>query len=127
LDLVPAKYHKFISPAVRRVYLDDANPNAEEQVLALTAENERLRRRVTNLDREKTQLMDSAEANIRRAQACAQGERQAILDRDAARQEVARLLREVDLMKSTMAKQHTTQKARLLPKDERTLASLING
>ncbi|KAI0272565.1 hypothetical protein BC834DRAFT_966569 [Gloeopeniophorella convolvens] len=49
LSMIPKKYHVFIAPSIRRVYLQDG------QVLAL-------QRRVTSLTRDKHLLMDRAEA-----------------------------------------------------------------
>jgi hypothetical protein len=80
--LVPEKYHAFIQPAVRRVYLDTADAKRER---------ERLQARVTALERDKAALMDRAESAIRRADACAEGERQARGALEKKKTEAARL------------------------------------
>jgi hypothetical protein len=72
------------------VYIDtvDARRTADD-LARQRAETARLERRVQTLEREKTQLMESAETNMRRASICAEGERKAILGREQARDEAA--------------------------------------
>jgi hypothetical protein len=115
LALVPHKYHPFISSAVRRIYIDantntnndtegtDENLNVE--IVRQAEEISHFHRRVITLERENAMLMDSAEANIRRAQACAEGERRAILERDEERAKNTTLVQKMQKMEKELEKQ----------------------
>jgi 23S rRNA maturation-related 3'-5' exoribonuclease YhaM len=119
LALVPQKYHPFISSAVRRIYIDtDANTNTNTnndtegtdenlnvEIVRQAEEISHFHRRVITLERENAMLMDSAEANIRRAQACAEGERRAILERDEERGKIATLVQKMQKMEKELEKQ----------------------
>jgi 23S rRNA maturation-related 3'-5' exoribonuclease YhaM len=117
LALVPQKYHPFISSAVRRIYIDtDANTNTNNdtehtdenlnvEIVRQAEEISHFHRRVITLERENAMLMDSAEANIRRAQACAEGERRAILERDEERAKNTTLVQKMQKMEKELEKQ----------------------
>lgn len=78
LSFVPKKYHPFIIPSVRKVYLN-ADPAA-----SLQAKVKELEARVKGLERDKQLLMERAEANIARANSMAQRERDARLAKEKA-------------------------------------------
>jgi hypothetical protein len=59
LSIVPRKYHPFISPPLRRVFLDAREDNSRAVVESLNAENAALKKRVTSLERHNDLLTDS--------------------------------------------------------------------
>ena len=58
LSIVPKKYHTFISPPLRRVFLDAREDNSRAVVSNLNAENAALKEHVTSLERDKDLLTD---------------------------------------------------------------------
>jgi Tfp pilus assembly protein PilX len=93
LALVPEKYHPFIQPAVRRVYLDTAEARADR---------ERLQARIAALERDKAQVMHRAESAMRRADVCADGERQARVALEKKKAELARAAAENDRIRKRL-------------------------
>ena len=73
LSIVPEKYHRFISPPLRRVFLDGREDNSHVQVELLNAEIARLEERVTSLNRDNDLLVDrcnSAQGELARLARC---------------------------------------------------------
>jgi hypothetical protein len=62
LSIVPNKYHTFISPPLRRVFLDTREDNSRAVIENLNAENAALKERVTLLERDKDLLTDRCNA-----------------------------------------------------------------
>ena len=60
--IVPKKYHNFISPPLRRVFLDAQEDNSRAVIENLNAEVAALRERVASLSRDKGLLMDRCES-----------------------------------------------------------------
>ena len=58
LSIVSKKYHNFISPALRRVFLDTREDNSRVVVENLNTENAALKERVTSLERNNDILTD---------------------------------------------------------------------
>src|SRR5258708_2897905 len=59
---VPKKYRNFISPSLRRVFLDAQEDNSREVIENLNAEIAALKKRVTSLNRDKDLLMDRCDS-----------------------------------------------------------------
>jgi predicted RNase H-like nuclease (RuvC/YqgF family) len=98
MTIVPEKYHVFISPPLRRVFLGDADDsNREAMIEKLNTENAALKARVSALRRDKDLLMDRCEAAQCTLARLTSDERAARLARDKAREE-ARLAK-LDLEK----------------------------
>jgi hypothetical protein len=62
LSIVPKKYHTFISPPLRRVFLDTREDNSRAVIKDLNVENAALKERVTLLERDKDLLTDRCNA-----------------------------------------------------------------
>ena len=92
---MPAKYHKFIIPSVRRVFLD----NPAESNKALKANVARLEERVRNPEKDKTLLMDRCEASMAASSKHAEGERDARMACEALRREMQDLRKKYDGLK----------------------------
>ncbi|KAI0280860.1 hypothetical protein BC826DRAFT_924056 [Russula brevipes] len=90
MSIVPKKYHVFISPPLRRVFLGDS-PVAEDSGAieeGLRAEIAVLDARVASLRRDKDLLMDRCEAAQSAVARLTTDERAARLARDKAREDV---------------------------------------
>lgn len=95
---VPAKYHPFIIPSLRRIYLDTdpsrssvASRQLQEQLSALKKENEDLVSKLKGRDRDLKLLMTKCESNMAAASAYAKGERDARLECERLRYEMNQL------------------------------------
>lgn len=62
MSIVPKKYHTFISPSLRRVFLDTREDNSPEIISGLNTENSALKERVIVLERDNNLLMDRCES-----------------------------------------------------------------
>lgn len=96
---VPEKYHPFVIPALRRVYLntDPSRTSAtsrqlQEQLTALKKENEDLTSKLKGRDRDMRLLMTKCESSIAAATAHAKGERDARLESERLRHEMNQLV-----------------------------------
>ena len=92
--IVPKKYHAFISPPLRRVFLGDSDDSSREVIAKLNAEVAVLKARVGSLKRDKGLLMDRCEAAQCALTRLTSDERAARLERDEAR-ENARVVKEI--------------------------------
>ena len=95
---VPAKYHPFIIPSLRRVYLNTdpsrssaASKQLQEQLSALKKENEDLVSKLKGRDRDLKLLMTKCESNMAAASTHAKGERDARLENERLRHEANQL------------------------------------
>jgi len=95
---VPAKYHPFIIPALRRIYLN-ADPSQssatsrqlQEQLSAIKKENEDLVSKLKGRDRDIKLLLTKCESNMAAASTHAKGERDARLENEQLRNELDQL------------------------------------
>ncbi|KAH9032323.1 hypothetical protein EDB84DRAFT_1270716, partial [Lactarius hengduanensis] len=62
MSMIPKKYHVFISPSLRRVYLGDGEETSRALIDNLNTETALLKARVGTLGRDKDLLMGSCEA-----------------------------------------------------------------
>jgi len=85
MSIVPKKYHAFISPPLRRVFLGDSDGEVIEK---LNAEVAVLKARVGSLQRDKGLLMDRCESAQSALTRLTSDERAARLERDEAREKV---------------------------------------
>ena len=97
-SLVPAKYHPFITPALRRIYLtadpsraSAASRQLQEQLTAVKKENEDLTSKLESQGRDIKLLMTKCESNMAAAAAHAKGERDARLENERLRCEIDKL------------------------------------
>jgi hypothetical protein len=109
MSIVPKKYHMFISPPLRRVFLEDSPVAEDSHVIeeGLRAEIAALNARVAALRRDKDLLMDRCEAAQSGVARLTSDERAARLARDRAREEahvanvsLEKLRAEYDTLKS---------------------------
>src|SRR5882757_1116301 len=84
MTIVPKKYHTFISPPLRRVFLGDGGGSRAAEIEELNAEIETLRYRVGTLKRDKDLLMDRCEGAQSALARLTSDERVARLARDKA-------------------------------------------
>ena len=87
MALIPKKYHVFISPSLRRVYLADGEDTSSAVIASLNAEIIILKTRVSSLKRDKEMLMDRCEAAQSAASRLTADERAARLELARAKQE----------------------------------------
>lgn len=66
---IPNRYHAFISPSLRRVFLDAQEDNSRMVIKYLNAEIAALKKRVTTLSRDRGRLMDSRDDALARLRA----------------------------------------------------------
>ncbi|KAG2042725.1 hypothetical protein BDR03DRAFT_996920 [Suillus americanus] len=92
LSFVPKKYHDFMAPSVRKLYLDIASS------APLLAENEKLKTRVAELSRDKNALMEKCEARMAACRQYAADERDARLEAKAAQEATDRLQAKYDAL-----------------------------
>jgi predicted RNase H-like nuclease (RuvC/YqgF family) len=92
---VPEKYHPFIIPALRRVYLNAdpsrasvASRQLQEQLTAVKKENEDLASKLKGRDRDIKLLMTKCESNMAAAATHAKGERDVRLENERLRREI---------------------------------------
>jgi hypothetical protein len=113
LSIVPNKYHAFISPPLRRVFLDTREDNSPAVIKSLNAENAALKGRVTLLERDKdllTDRCDSADSTL----ACVRDDYHAAYlarckaeaDASEDQQNLNRLSTEYDALKSRARTRH---------------------
>lgn len=95
---VPAKYHPFIIPGLRRIYLNTdpsrssaASRQLQEQLSGLKKENEDLVSKLKGRDRDIKLLMTKCESNMAAASTHAKGERKARLENERLRNEMSQL------------------------------------
>ena len=95
---VPAKYHPFIIPTLRRIYLntDPSRSSAalrqlQEQLPALKKENEDLASKLKGRDRDIKLLMTKCESHMAAASTFAKGERDMRLENERLRRQMDRL------------------------------------
>lgn len=95
---VPEKYHPFIIPSLRRVYLNvdpsrssAASRQLQEQLLALKKENEDLVSKLKGRDRDIKLLMTKCESNMAAVSAHAKGELDVRLENERLRNEMGKL------------------------------------
>ena len=62
MSIIPNKYHTFISPPLRRVFLDAPGHNSYAMIKNLNAEISALKERVTSLKRDKDRLEDRCQS-----------------------------------------------------------------
>ena len=112
---VPAKYHPFIIPALRRIYLNTdpsrssaASRELQGQLSAAKKENEDLASKIKGRDRDIKLLMTKCESNMAAAATHAQGERDARLENERLRYELDQL-----------AQRHKTLQAKLSQREHR--------
>jgi len=94
MSIVPKKYHTFISPPLRRVFLDAREDNSREVIENLNAENAALKERVTSLERDKVVLQDRCDSA------------QSALTRLEDKQNLDHLRAEYDALKSRARNRH---------------------
>jgi hypothetical protein len=87
MSIVPTKYHVFISPPLRRVFLGDGDDPSKEVIENLEAEVAALKVRVVSLKRDKALLMDRCDAAQFALTRLTADERAARLARDEARED----------------------------------------
>lgn len=109
---VPAKYHPFIIPGLRRIYLnaDPSRPSAasrqlQEQLSVLKKENEDLVSKVRGRDRDIKLLMAKCESNMAAASTHARGERDARLENERLRREMNQLAERYKALQGTVSDQ----------------------
>ena len=95
---VPGKYHPFIIPSLRRIYLNTdpsrssaASRQLQEQLSALKKENEDLASKLKGRDRDIKLLMTKCESNMAAASTHAKGERDVRLENERLRHEMGQL------------------------------------
>ncbi|TDL23582.1 hypothetical protein BD410DRAFT_141369 [Rickenella mellea] len=93
LEFVPKKYHPFILPTIRRVYVDDSN---EKQ---LKAKATRLESRIKSLERDKDDLMKRCESLISTSETHAKNEQSARLEAERASKDVAEYRKKYNSLK----------------------------
>ena len=102
LRSVPKKYHSFILPSIRRLYIptaDDAAPAGPDPRRDLHAQIASLTDRVNGLMHDKMLLMDRCEAAIHARDAHAQGERDERLEKERLEREMRELRKKYDCVK----------------------------
>ncbi|KAL6300860.1 hypothetical protein BKA93DRAFT_819235 [Sparassis latifolia] len=95
MRFVPEKYHKFIIPNVRRVFLDAPLHTSSDLQVDVT----RLEGRVQELVHDKTLLMDRCEAQMAASAIHASGERDARLENEKLKMEMQKLRKKYDGLK----------------------------
>jgi len=90
---VPKKYHEFMIPSVRKVYIDIPSQAGLKNQIAL------LESRVKSLEKDKLLLMTKCESNMAASATHAEGEKKARSDADKAKKEVVNLRRKYDALK----------------------------
>jgi len=95
LRFVPAKYHKFIIPSVRRVFVDAPT----ESTQALRANVTRLEERVKSLEKDKLLLMERCEASMAASSKHAEGERDARMEGERLKKEMQELRKKYEDVK----------------------------
>ncbi|OJT03300.1 hypothetical protein TRAPUB_6078 [Trametes pubescens] len=103
LRFVPKKYHSYILPSIRRVFISpNAHPDpdvAAESQRELRAQVARLTDKIDALVQDKALLMDRCEAAIRASQAHAQGERDERLAKERLDRDMRDLRKKYDGLK----------------------------
>ena len=87
MSIVPKRYHVFVSPPLRRVFLGDSDDPNKEAIEELKAQVAALKTRVGSLKRDKVLLMDRCEAAQSALTRLTSDERAARLARDEAIEE----------------------------------------
>ncbi|KAG1734081.1 uncharacterized protein EDB91DRAFT_1348647 [Suillus paluster] len=93
LTFVPKKYHDFMAPSVRKLYMDIASP------APLVAEIDELKKRVATLSRDRDALMEKCEAYMASSRQHATNEKDARLEAQAARDATSKLQIKYDALK----------------------------
>ncbi|KAI9458179.1 hypothetical protein BJY52DRAFT_440077 [Lactarius psammicola] len=87
MSMIPKKYHVFISPSLRRIYLGDGEDTSRALIDSLNTEITLLKARVGTLKRDKDLLMDRCEAAQSAVSRLTSDERTARLDLVKAKEE----------------------------------------
>ena len=90
---VPKKYHEFMIPSVRRVYIEIPSQTGLKNQIAL------MESRVKSLEKDKLLLMSKCESNMAASTTHAEGEKKARLDVEKAKKEMVDLKRKYDTLK----------------------------
>jgi hypothetical protein len=90
---VPKKYHEFMIPSVRRVYIEIPSQTGLKNQIAL------LESRVKSLEKDKLLLMSKCESNMAASTTHAEGEKKARLDVEKAKKEMMDVKRKYDTLK----------------------------
>jgi len=93
LSFVPKKYHDFMVPGVRKLYLDIASP------APLLAEIEQLTKRVASLSRDRDALMEKCEAYMAASRQYSDNEKNARLEAQAAREATSQMQTKYNALK----------------------------
>lgn len=94
LSFVPKKFHDFMVPSVRKLYMDIPSTSP------LIEEIEQLKKRVATLSRDRDVLMDKCEAYMAASRQYADKERTARLEARAARQATCQVQAKYDALKN---------------------------
>ncbi|KAG2125321.1 hypothetical protein DEU56DRAFT_825698 [Suillus clintonianus] len=105
LSFVPKKYHDFMAPSVRKLYLDITSP------APLIAEIEQLKTRVAALSRDRDALMERCEAHMAASRQYAANEKDARLEAQAARDATNRLRMKYDALEAEFLDHSTLSQA----------------
>lgn len=100
MALIPKKYHVFISPSLRRVYLSDGEDTSRAVIDGLNAEITLLKARVGTLKRDKELLMDRCEAAQSTASRLTADERAARLELAKEKHEARNTNAEFELLRT---------------------------
>ena len=113
---VPEKYHAFIIPSLRRIYLNAdpsrssaASRQLQEQVSALKKENEDLVSKIKGRDRDVKLLMTKCESHMAAASTHAKGERDARLENERLRDEMSQLTKRYRALQAISRQEHRTR------------------
>ncbi|OBZ73655.1 hypothetical protein A0H81_06276 [Grifola frondosa] len=98
LRFVPKKYHNFMVPSVRRVFIE-VDADAQSSTTALKARVAKLDEQVNSLRLDKAMLMERCEANISASRVHAEGEKNERLAKEKLQEEVQELRRKYENMK----------------------------
>jgi hypothetical protein len=102
---VPKKFHPFIIPGIRKIYLN-VDPSAPS-VASLEDRVKMLEQRIRGLETDKKLLMDKAESNIIRANMLAMKERDARERAEEAENDAKHLRHKYNKLKKFLQEQNT--------------------
>jgi hypothetical protein len=90
---VPKKYHEFMIPSVRKVFIEIPSQAGLKNQIAL------LESRVKSLEKDKGLLLTKCESSMAASVTHAEGEKNARLDAEKAKKEMVQLKRKYDALK----------------------------